>query len=72
MSFGSDHMLAKDYFYSSNRVDEAIEACEEIFGSPSGGRRVPFAMVEQCLFDQLNKMAKEKDGVELVFPRPLE
>lgn len=62
-------MITKDRLTSSQRVDEALEVCEQLLGDQLRANRIPLSAFQTCLLDYVKKLAREIDGVELVYPK---
>ncbi|VDD74596.1 unnamed protein product [Mesocestoides corti] len=58
-----------DRLVSSQRVDEALEVCEQLLGERLRANQIPISTFHACLFAYVKKLARELDGVELVYPR---
>ncbi|KAH9278805.1 hypothetical protein ECG_08528 [Echinococcus granulosus] len=58
-----------DRLISSQRVDEALEVCEQLMGERLRANQVPISAFQACLLAYVKKLARELDGVELIYPR---
>ncbi|KAM3184232.1 hypothetical protein ACTXT7_008764 [Hymenolepis weldensis] len=58
-----------DRLISSQRVDEALEVCEHLLGKLIRTKQVPTRAFHVCLMAYVKKLAREIDGVELIYPK---
>ncbi|KAL5972221.1 hypothetical protein TSMEX_000089 [Taenia solium] len=58
-----------DRLISSQRVDEALEVCEQMMGERLRANQIPISAFQACLLAYVKKLARELDGVELIYPR---
>lgn len=63
--------MKKHYLTSSDRVDEALVICLEAMPDSLQSSRAQLFNLDRCIINNLKKMARDRDNIELRIPRNL-